>query len=175
MKVKNSILILSTLVLALFVSSCEDDDADNTPPAKTKTELITEKDWVLTSTKMEPGIEYSGFTFTDASMFIESCIKDNLYSFKPDSTISMDEGATKCDSTAEQTVENAGTWHFNEDQTQIIFTDNDYLEGMTLKTLTATDMVLTRVEVLPDTTITFGDQEITIIGGEQTFSMTFEH
>ena len=174
MKIRINLFILSIIVLAFFISSCEDDDADNMP-TKSKTQLISENPWVLDRATMEPGIEVAGFPFTDASMFLEACMKDNTYNFKTDSTISMDEGATKCDSTAEQTIDNAGTWHFNEAQTEIIFTDNEYFEGMTLKELTATDLVLTRIEVLPDTTITFGDNEITIIGGEQTFSLIFEH
>jgi len=168
MKTTKISTITAVLLISFFVFSCSEDEV--AAPQATKTELLTQEPWLLDRATMTPGITYNGLTFTDATMFIQSCVKDNSYTFKLDNTTSMDEGDLKCDSSAQQVVD-AGTWKFNDDETEILFTDNVDLEGMTLKSLSSKELILTRTEALQDTTI----ESISIPEGDQTISLYFKH
>ncbi len=177
MKVNYYILILvSTLTLSFF-SSCKknQEKTEGPEPEPTKTELITQEEWKITDIKMSPGITYGGLTFTDGGMFLEECVKDNKYTFNSDHTTTMNEGTTKCDSTAEQEIQE-GTWEFNEDETKMIFSDSDFLGQLEMERLTTEELVLSRIETLPDTTITIPDySSIVIPGGDQKLTITFKH
>jgi len=162
MKLNYTLLIVLSSFIILTINSCKKDNEDE----PSKTELITEKDWKMSSVKMDPGI----MGFTDASYYIEECVKDNQYTFKTNGSIVMNEGDSKCDSTAQQEIEE-GTWAFNDDQSQIIFSDSEFFGEMTLSKLTVDELILSRTEMLPDTTI----GEIEIQAGEQTIKITFIH
>ena len=172
MKTNKQIFLTVVLSIIIFISSCKKDE--DVVPEPTKTELITEKSWVISDIKMSPGITYGGLTFTDGSMFLEECVKDNKYTFNADHTTTMNEGETKCDETAEQEVQE-GTWEFNEDETKMIFLGSEFLGSTEMESLTADELILSRIEELPDTTIDFSGTPITIPGGDQKLTITFKH
>lgn len=160
-------------VLILSISSCKKDD--DTPASKSKQQLVSQKSWTISDVKMSPGITIQGFNITDAGMFIEECIKDNSYTFNLDSTITMNEGATKCSENSPQEVQD-GTWVFNEDQSKMIFSDNEFLGHLSMDELTENKLILSRTEFISDTTITIpGSSQITIPGGDQKIILTFTH
>ncbi len=163
-------IISSILIILISITfSCKKDEPEtNVEP--TNTEIITKSPWHIDAVTIEPGFIYAGFTVTDGAMFIENCVKDNTYLFKVSGEIIVNEGETKCDSTAKQESQQ-GTWAFNDDETKMIFTDNDFLGEMKMESLRPTKFILSRTKTVPDTTI--GD--FSIHGGEQKLSITFIH
>jgi hypothetical protein len=116
---------LLTLLLCLFaITSCivNDDDDDND-----RTKLLTEKNWKLTASTVDPAISINGSApITNLFAQYQDCYKDNLTKFNKTGIIALDEGSTKCDASDPQTV--SGTWAFNTDKTIISLT----LDGETL-------------------------------------------
>jgi hypothetical protein len=84
----------------LALSSCKDDDEET----RSKTQLLTEKTWKLTSIKV-----------LGLSVPPEDCEADNIYSYTTGGAYSENEGATKCDVDAPQTV--SGSWEFESNET----------------------------------------------------------
>ena len=110
--ITRSILFVSIAAL-LALSSCSKDD----DPKASKTELLTAKAWKQTKIKAL-GVEGEP----------DACDKDDTYTFKTDKTFVQDEGATKCDSSDDQTT--SGTWKFNGDETIITVSTED--SGITI-------------------------------------------
>jgi len=127
MKVINKItLAIIALGLGITIVSCKKETP--TPPlAPTKTELLTGKNWLLTSYVMD-NVEYYDM--------IESCLQDNLTIFNTNNTVTIDEGSTKCDPLDPQTSD-GGAWSFNSTETFITLDGEEYeleiLNSTTLK------------------------------------------
>ncbi|MBT3209829.1 MAG: hypothetical protein HN704_11690 [Bacteroidetes bacterium] len=171
MKIKKYLFIAVVSSIIIFTNSCKKDEQ----PEPSNTEIITEKSWHISDIKLSPGISVYGLTITDGDMFIEECVRDNQYTFNPDYTTTMNEGATKCDENAEQEIQE-GIWKFNEDETKMIFSGSVLLDSMDMESLTAEELILSRIESLPDTTITIPNfPSITIPGGDQKLTITFKH
>jgi hypothetical protein len=84
----------------LTLSSCKDDDEET----RSKTQLLTEKTWKLTSVKV-----------LGLSVPPEECEADDIYTYTTGGAYSKNEGATKCDVDAPQTV--SGSWEFESNET----------------------------------------------------------
>jgi hypothetical protein len=84
----------------LALSSCKDDDEET----RSRTQLLTEKTWKLTSVKA------LGFSSSP-----EDCDADDIYTFTTGGAYSENEGATKCDVDAPQTL--SGSWEFESNET----------------------------------------------------------
>ena len=106
---KNTFTRTSTLILAcslLFGACKKNNDKDNTPTQKTKTELISTGTWKF-STATVNSISVAGA--------LQSCQKDNTLTFTSTGTGTVDEGATKCSSGDAQT--SPFTWNFATNET----------------------------------------------------------
>lgn len=95
MKLLKPIILLS--VVSLFVYSCEKtenkpDNNNNNGSSKTKVELLTQKNWKVSS------LVSSGQDLWN-SFLIESCNKDNQYRFRTDDSLSLYDMASKCSPT----------------------------------------------------------------------------
>jgi hypothetical protein len=95
MKFLKPIILLS--VVSLFVYSCEKtenkpDNNNNNGSSKTKLELLTQKNWKVSS------LVSSGQDLWN-SFLIESCNKDNQYRFRTDDSLSLYDMASKCSPT----------------------------------------------------------------------------
>jgi hypothetical protein len=95
MKLLKPIILLS--VVSLFVYSCEKtenkpDNNNNNGSSKTKLELLTQKNWKVSS------LVSSGQDLWN-SFLIESCNKDNQYRFRTDDSLSLYDMASKCSPT----------------------------------------------------------------------------
>jgi len=95
MKLLKPIILLS--VVSLFVYSCEKPEEDNTNnnnngSTKTKSELLTQKNWKVSS------LVSSGQDLWN-SFLIESCNKDNQYRFRTDDSLSLYDMNSKCSPT----------------------------------------------------------------------------
>ena len=122
-KITSALLVLG---LGITVVSCKKETPTPTP-APTKTELITGKNWILTSYVMD-NVEYYDQ--------IASCQQDNLTIFNTNNTVTIDEGLTKCDPLDPQTSY-GGAWYFNPTETLMFLDGSEYelevLNSTTLK------------------------------------------
>lgn len=111
MNIKLNLSIL--LLICLFIaSSCKKDIS--------RTELLTSGRWKLIALQAS----FLGMT-NDAYAEIEECEKDNLITFKPDKTVELDEGPTKCKPDDPQ-IRTEGTWNMFDNDTKITLDSIDY-------------------------------------------------
>jgi len=122
-----------------------------------RTEIITEGQWKITASVTELRVN-GQTTTTDLYALMPDCVKDNLYKFNMDGSVTTDEGDTKCDPNAPQTFVNpGGKWEFTDADTKIRITDTSMAVLSTIVSLDNTGMVLkyeTNVNDVPATTIT---------------------
>ncbi len=138
---KNLFLLGSVLALSLTFTACKKDKEDP-KPAPTKTELLTNKNWRLTATTVDPAYPANGTLYTNLFTLFMDCYKDNLTRFESPNLFKYDEGATKCSASATQTL--TGTWTFNLDQTKVTttYTANGATSNTTYDILELTDGTL---------------------------------
>lgn len=146
--------ILIALFCASTFTSCSDDD--ETPPAPTKTEMLTGKNWVVTAAVIDPP-RFNPQTQTEVSNlipFIAACKLDDFTKYNSNNQYVVEEGASKCSPNDAQIVE-SGTWAWNTDQTIIIHSPadlNSYEYKVT--SLTTSQLVVQVVEVEQGVTYT---------------------
>jgi hypothetical protein len=111
-----AIVILSSI---LFVA-CKKKDSDS-PGGSNKTALLTQSSWKFNNAGIDPNKD--GTIDTDISGFISACLKDNTVSFSStNNSGTMDEGASKCNTSDPQSV--PFTWAFTDNETKINITGN---------------------------------------------------
>jgi len=125
--------------MLLWSSSCKDDTTEVNVVAKTKTELLTESNWVLTSAKAEPAISIFGVPVAEFYALMLPCEKDDWQKFNMDNTLILDQGATKCGSDPQTKTT---TWSFNADETMLTIDDQEH----TLEELSATTLKISKQE-----------------------------
>jgi Lipocalin-like domain len=109
----NRALLFALAALPLFVA-CKKDDP------KTKTELLTDKNWQLKAATSDPGFPVNGTTVTDYYGQLGQCSKDDIERFEKPNVYKFDEGANRCSGQSQTTV---GTWVFSSDESKITITD----------------------------------------------------
>ncbi|SHG11157.1 hypothetical protein SAMN05444008_11838 [Cnuella takakiae] len=92
---------VAALFAAVLLCSCDKDEDEKVSRAQ----LLTNGQWRLTAAVANPPLVAGPFTITDLynSQMMQSCLKDNLYKFNNDNTVTTDEGAEKCDPAVPQT------------------------------------------------------------------------
>ncbi|MGC4058652.1 MAG: hypothetical protein QM743_11120 [Chitinophagaceae bacterium] len=68
----------------------------------------------------------TGDTSLDYYSTLEACATNNYYIFNTDQSITLDEGATKCDDTVAQTTTD-GNWTLSSDTTKFTLKDSKIL------------------------------------------------
>lgn len=110
------LFLYSLIALSSFVlPACGDDEdkKEDPQPALTKTELLTNKNWTLIERENVQGhVSVPGPWSTQPA-----CIQDNFTKFETTGTYRNDEGATKCNSSAQQSV--SGNWSFFDNENQM--------------------------------------------------------
>jgi Lipocalin-like domain len=130
---KQFAFLIPAFTLVLFaISSCGKED--DPIVVKTKTELLAQGSWKFKSATA------SG---SDASGYLTTCQKDNIYTFVAAGTGTTDEGLTKCNVVDPQTT--SFTWIFTTNETVIqvssaFFTNTS--NNFTLISLTETELVV---------------------------------
>ncbi len=109
-------LLFILLAGVITLMSCEKDDP------KSRTELLCEVPWLLSSSKVNPAIyiEEIETSVTDFYAIYESvglqCVLDDIWNFNENGTYTKEEGETKCDP-SDPVVFETGNWAFNADET----------------------------------------------------------
>jgi hypothetical protein len=123
------------LLAAIALGGCKKNDNNSPTPTPTRTDLLTAKNWrVTTATVMLAGMPLPGA--------IEACSLDDIFKFSADKSLLHDEGATKCDPTDPQT--DKGTWSMPSDaKLTVTLPNSSYPDGtFDIKELSATTMHL---------------------------------
>ena len=122
------------LCFVILGASCKDNAQ---PIEKTKWDFLVDGEWELKNGVIEPSVKVEIF---GTEVVIESywdmmaalnggavsdCQKDDLMIFKADSSVTLDEGPTKCDSFDPQ-EEDGGDWLIRENDTELVFTSFPY-------------------------------------------------
>ena len=94
-------------------------------------EILTEQgDWLISTSVINPAVEFGQGEVTDYLTFTENCRKDDLIEyafFGGFGTYTISEGATKCETNDSNTHE-VGDWTVNADSTIFYITPNASLE-----------------------------------------------
>lgn len=104
-------LVAIAAVSILTLGACKKEATTpptNNKPEASKEELLagsSQKSWHLTK-YVQDG--------QDMTSKMQSCEADNNYIYKADKTYSLDNGATKCSASEEQTIETASWWFSND-------------------------------------------------------------
>ena len=123
-------------------------------PAPSKTELLTNKNWIISAQTVSPGINIGGTTVTDLYAQSAACDKDDFVRFETPNVFKQDEGATKCSPSDPQTL--TGTWSYNADQTIITVTpQGSTASSANVQDLTATSLKLSQTQTSGNVTYTF--------------------
>lgn len=105
---KKSIFFLSIIFIGSLVFSCSEDEIE-----PTKTELLTNKGWVIQSKIITPSISMNGITISDINIMDSEDVKSYSYKFNSDGTMVISD---KSNQSIFQT-----NWSFNTDETIITF------------------------------------------------------
>lgn len=127
------------VIAVLLGASCkkDKDENNNTVNVSEKTKLITgggAKGWLFVSAKK------------DNVETLENCQKDNLYVYKTDKSLIVDEGATKCAANDPQAV--AATWSFNAAEDSVSYNLAGSIEKYKIVVLTDKDMQLNTLDTV---------------------------
>lgn len=146
---KRNFAIVICLSATIFLASCSKED-DNTPPPKTKTELITSSSWKFESANA------SGIGDVSNAPQL-ACFKDNILTFTSASAGNINEGVNICSpSTA-----GAFTWNFTTNETVLVLSGTIIPGGsgtFNIVSLNETNLVVSQTVNFPPSvlmTITF--------------------
>jgi len=142
-------LIVAILLSGLFFVSCKKSSSH----PKTNTDFLTQASWKFDNAKVN-GV--------DVSSLLKACETDNILTFSSNGSGTLDEGATKCNSSDPQS--NPFTWNFTTNETvlhvsAVLFTGGS--SDFTIVTLNDTQLVLS--------------QDITVSGTTQNAVVSFKH
>jgi hypothetical protein len=111
------LLILSCIGLIANTGCSKDDSASG----ETKTELITKSSWKYENAGGD--IDKNGtIDMPPPASLLQPCITDNFLVLNADGTGTIDEGATKCDPTLQQTT--SASWSFSNNETVLNLSGN---------------------------------------------------
>jgi hypothetical protein len=126
------------LLVVLAISCKDEEDPEPTKETpKTNTDFLVEGNWEMQSGVINPSIEVDifGTTVTIGNYWellgalnggvAQPCFKDNLMLFFRDSSVTLDEGPSKCDA-ADPQEQDGGDWMFLNNETSLAFTSFPY-------------------------------------------------
>ncbi|WP_207512220.1 hypothetical protein [Longitalea luteola] len=104
--------VLALLSLAFVIWGCDKDDDDDKNDVQAKVQLMIAAPWKFDTAAIDADKNGTPDQAFPPGFDIQSCIKDNIITFKSDSTGNLDEGAEKCESTDPQNT--AFNWWFKD-------------------------------------------------------------
>lgn len=134
-------LLIFVAIISVSTIACK--KKEKAPP--TKTELLTQGKWKLSSASAAGGL-------VDLMSSIKDCQKDNTFTFNTDKTITVDEGATKCNDTAQQTVTD-GNWALLNNDAQMSISGEKITVGFGAITGDVVKIEATTFQIKKDTVV----------------------
>jgi len=134
---------LTALALSIAWASCSKNNSNSNYNAQVT--LLTKSTWKFDTAGVD--LDKNGVIDQEDNS-LEPCFKDNTYVFNKDSTVVMDEGATKCDAGDPQT--SSYSWTITNGNPPVLKSDVNPILAEGLKVLTLTD---TKLTVYKDTTV----------------------
>jgi hypothetical protein len=123
-------ILHASLLLVILCTACKKDEPVS---IQTKTELLTDGSWIISSILSDA--DGNGSYESDDFALFPDCYKDNFYTFKEDLEVEMNEGAMKCDPMDPQI--SSIVWTFTSNETSIVIDTDTYrvaeLSNNTLK------------------------------------------
>jgi len=145
MKLAINLSIFSFFLLFLF--SCKKE------AAKSKTDLLTQKTWMIQKLETKEGNN----PWEDDFPTWDACSKDDRYIFRANNTYEFNEGLTKCDPSDPQ-IFDSGNWALTNNETKLLIGSDEF----TIVSLTETNLILSVQEtaggVAYQIQITFGNK-----------------
>lgn len=116
MRTCRSLIILSAFII--IISCVKDKDL-------TKTEMLTQKAWLMKSGSVNPPLNNGNVIISDIFNSLPDCSKDDLLIFKSNGSYTQEEGKTKCKPT-DPAVYDMGNWSLNYDETVLTMVSTYY-------------------------------------------------
>src|SRR5688572_18671849 len=104
------IRLLINLAFVLLIVACNKKDADK---PLGKTDLLTTGSWKLSAVMSDE--DGNGSYETNRYAEFDACFTDNIWTFKSNGILQMDEGASKCAATDPQN--NETDWQLTDNET----------------------------------------------------------
>jgi hypothetical protein len=133
-------LMLLCSILGLGIVSCK--KKDKTP---SKYDLLTQGKWKLSSATAAGGL-------IDLMASMKSCQKDNTFTLNTNKTITVDEGATKCKDSAQQTI-TEGNWALLNNDAQMSINGETITAGFGSITGDVVKIESSSFQIKKDTTV----------------------
>jgi hypothetical protein len=130
----------------LLAIGCNQKDAS--PPAPTKTEVITQASWKYDNAGID-GDRNGTIDFPPPAGILVPCLTDNTLTLSANGTGTVDEGATKCAASDPQTA--ALNWSFADNETALQISGGNVL-GITGK-FKILELSATKLSLSKDTTV----------------------
>ena len=133
-------LPLTAVFLTILWASCsKNHSVDNPNNTNTTTSLVTQASWKYDTSGID--LNKDGIVDVGGDSLIKACEKDDIYTFKSDSTGTIDEGAVKCNVSDPQTV--PFKWSINSTQTVLTASAPPLLNGnINIFSLTSAKFIL---------------------------------
>lgn len=104
--------VLALLAIGFIIWGCNKDDDDDNNDVQAKVQLMIAAPWKYDTAAIDTDKNGTPDQAFPPGFGIQTCIKDNVITFKSDSTGTLNEGATKCNSTDPQNT--AFNWWFKD-------------------------------------------------------------
>jgi hypothetical protein len=124
------------LILSLFaIFSCGKDDA------LSKTDLLTQSPWILTSSIFDPPLQTDEGSIVNWYAIMPDCLRDDIYYYYPSGVYTCSEGSSRC-SPSDADIWEVGVWTFNDDETKLYKGIIDYLNEYEILKLDGNELQL---------------------------------
>lgn len=129
------------VICSITILSCNNKE----PKQPTPSSYLTQGKWKLVSAQAAGGL-------LDLMSSMKDCQKDNYYIFNTNNSITINEGANKCNDSAKQEI-TQGTWTLSNNDAKISINGTDILMGVNSLTADITTLNFITLQVKKDTVV----------------------
>ncbi len=146
---------LIALCIALTFTSCKEDDEEESP-APTKSEMLTSRNWKVSTLNVEPALDVDGDGTQENNLipYVGACTLDDFWKFVSNGNYTNEEGPSKCDPNDSQIIE-SGTWLWSSDQTRLVMNANSETFEAKVLSISSSQMIWEFTIVNQGVTYTF--------------------
>jgi lipocalin-like protein len=140
--------VLSALAIGFIIYGCKKDD-DNKDVTKERVQFITSATWKYDTVGIDSNKDGKPDQPLPSGFGLQSCDTDNTITFRSDSTGTLSEGATKCNSADPQNT--PFTWYLKENGS-ILYTPNQIFGNDISGDFKIGEVTTSRLRVIKDIT-----------------------